>query len=411
MSGMTQAASTKVLDIAPDVSPILDVLEDYSRFIDELFDQPKPHSAFWEGNVGNTAIRSVGRVVYKWRHSLIENQPPLALIVRLSRKLSDIVSDIGQHPRKILERRRSMEPVSRFRELDSTCVRWLIRQPGLSIVEKAGHRRQILAVQRFESVNTLENRVLVDLLKRCRTLAADYLRHHAGRFPNHVWIQATQRFKRICEQFVDSAELACVQSITSLPQPNYVLLHESRYHEVWLAYEQVIRQQTRRQQLWQSRQSVWAEMCLIAIWSSMSLLARKSGSGNCRSTHRCDLWVRDKLEDGGFIDWSSCPTDWKLDSVSRVSVVPAKVLANRFQTIRSGGDFSFVRMKAGGEEEFEDLVAVGLDLPDSNETEQQATVSVSFSKNGSVVSKDVPLDLLKRPDFFDDRLRGWFLDD
>ena len=274
MSGATQANPASDFDIAPDDSLILDALEDYSRFIDELFDQPKSHAAYLERNVGDTAIRSVGRVIYKWRHASKDDQPPLTLIVRLSRRLGGIVSDIGQHPRKILERKRSMEPVNRFRELDSTCVRWLIRQPGLTIVEKAGHRRQILAVQRFESVNTLENRVLVDLLKRCRALATDYLRQFACRFPAHPWIQATQRFKRICEHFVNAPELASVKPLTSIPQPNYVLLHESRYHEIWLAYAQVMRKQQRRQQLWQSRKTVWAELCMLAIWSSMSRLAR-----------------------------------------------------------------------------------------------------------------------------------------
>jgi len=125
-------------ELVPDESPLMDALVSYSRFIDELFDQPRNHAMAMEYSVGKIAVRSVGRVLYKLRHSGAEDQPPLSLIARLSEKLVNIVSEIGNHPRRILQRKRSMEPVNRFRELDSSCVRWLIRQPGISIVEKAG---------------------------------------------------------------------------------------------------------------------------------------------------------------------------------------------------------------------------------------------------------------------------------
>jgi len=396
-------------ELVPDESPLMDALVSYSRFIDELFDQPRNHAMAMEYSVGKIAVRSVGRVLYKLRHSGAEDQPPLSLIARLSEKLVNIVSEIGNHPRRILQRKRSMEPVNRFRELDSSCVRWLIRQPGISIVEKAGHRRQILAVQRYESTNTLENRVFIDLLIRCRKLANDYLRQYGEKFGQHSRVKKTKRFKQVCEKFIGTGDLEGVQALDSLPQPNYVLLHEPRYHEVWLAYQKVMRQQARRKRLWTNRQSIWSEMCTLAIWNGLSLLARNRINGSFEKSHRCDLWIRDEVFDSGFIDWRSCPSDWQISEELKVAVFPAKenIIGKRFAGGPEEADCSIAVISNGNQ--LKSLVNGRFELP-VNDLESHF-VGFRLSSDLSAESLSVPVDLVKNGGFFVDKIQKLVFDE
>lgn len=311
-------------DIAPENSFILDALEQFAQFVDELYDTPHSRPIYWEGNPNRVAIRSVGRILCKWRHAVKPNRPPSALIVRLARRLPAVLSDVAGHPKRILQRRRAMEPLNRLRELDSSCVRWLTKQPGSTLAEKSGHRRAVLAVQRFESVDTLENRVVRDLLRRCGSLAANYLRQYRSQFPNHEWIRMTDDFLKLCRRLESLPHLQEVSGLPSLPKPNYVLLHESRYREIWRSYTEVIRQQRRRQQLWTSRHQAFADMATVAWMNSASRLVSERQSR--KSAHRFELRVRETPLGGSFFDWTSCPPVWNMMRDSAFYVGPAESL-------------------------------------------------------------------------------------
>lgn len=297
-------------DVAPEKSPVLDALEQFAQFADEMVDSEKPNPISWEGNPSRVAVRSVGRVLSKWRHASKPNRPPFALVVRLARDLPSVLTDVAGHPKRILQRRRAMEPINRLRELDSSCVRWLTRQPGNTLAEKSGHRRAVLAVQRYESVDTLENRVVRDLLKRCIALASDYLRQHQSNYPNHDWIRMTDHFRKLCRRLESLPQLQEVSGLPSLPKPNYVLLHESRYKQVWRSYMEVIRQQRRRQQLWTWRHQAFADMVTVAWMSSASRgLADRQVR---KAAHRFDLRIRETPLQGMFFDWAALPPMWNL---------------------------------------------------------------------------------------------------
>ena len=111
------------------------------------------------------------RLSHAWTGDHISlTDPPMALIVRHADTLLRLLTDLGRHPRHILSRTRAMLPVDRVQQLDVASVRWLSRQPGREVYERAGPRQRILAVRRFEDLDTLENRVLRDQIGRasCR---------------------------------------------------------------------------------------------------------------------------------------------------------------------------------------------------------------------------------------------------
>lgn len=402
-------------EAAPDESPILDALEQYAQFIDELYDVKRSRPIFYEENVNRIAIRSVRRVLQDWDRAYNPNRPPSALIVRLSRKLPAVLADVVGQPKRILQRRRAMEPIHRLKELDSTCVRWLTRQPGITLAEKSGHRRAVLAVQRYESVDTLENRVVRDLLQRCTSLAASYLRQHEEKFPSHEWVRMTADFLKLCRRLLALPHMQEVASLPSLPKPNYVLLHESRYKEVWRSYMEVIRQQRRRQQLWRWRHEVFAEMVAVSWMSSASRLMLDR-TARC-AAHRFDLRVRETASRGRFFDWAAFPPVWKMNSRSYFYIGPTEsisVLQPSFaESFDSTEGFSIARwsdleilpsrlkVKFHGEEGIEQSV-----------TEEQATIGLyessdtphAISNHKRIV---VPLRLIEKPEYLDQFIDSW----
>jgi len=297
---------------------VLTALERYSQMLDQLHDEipgdteaPSVDPISWEGNASGLACRKLGRVTSHWRALANPKNPPHDLIVRIARRLPKIIAEIGEGPRKILQRIRSIEPINRLRELDSACIQWLVKQPGRNLIEKTGQRRSLLTIQRFESLDTLENRVFVDFLKRARRQAHSYLQQHGPTFPNHNSIQSTRRLLRLCENLLKQIEFQSIGNLTTVPQPNYVLLHEPRYQQIWWGYLQLVRQSQRRRNLWEYRHAAWSEMCLIALLSSFrkhaEVVARKQAI-------RSDIWINDRTESGIKISQTTQMPLWHVNS-------------------------------------------------------------------------------------------------
>lgn len=395
---------------SPDEDPVLDALEQYSQFVDELFDVSRANRIFYEENTDKLAIRSVRRVIRAWDNAYSPNRPPNSLIVRLSRNLPAILAEVTSQPKKILQRRRSLEPLHRLRELDPACVRWLTQQPGLTIAEKAGQRRSILAVNRFETTNTLENRVTCELMRRCITLSSAYLRQNEEKFPEHDWVVMTRKLLNLCRKLLSISEFQEVSSLASVPKPNYVLLHDERYKEIWRSYLDVIKQQYRRQQLRKYRELAFAEMLTIAWMSSVSRLMTNRNSQ--KEAHRFDLSVRDSAANGHFFEWKRLPPIWQVNSrtffyIGPLQSFPKLPLFARVESQNSEG-FGFVSWNSNT------VLARKISVDFSNKTTDRSHVAVALSdiqstKTHKSITKRllVPLNLISSPAFLDQFIDDW----
>jgi len=422
LSGQSSLGLTDQIDLVPEISPTLDALEEFAQFVDELYDVPKPNAIAWEGNPNRVAIRSVGRLLCKWRHAVKPNRPPSVLIVRLSRKLPNVLSDVSERPKRILQRRRAMEPLNRLRELDSNCVRWLTRQPGITLAEKSGHRRSILAVQRYESVDTLENRVVLDLLRRCTVLASNYLRQHQQRFPNHAWIRMTADFLALCRRLQTLPHLREVSGLPSLPKRNYVLLHESRYQKIWHAYTEVIRQQRRRQQLWTWRHRAFADMAVVALMNSAGRMLKQRDER--KAGHRVDVHLRETPLRGQFFDWGRSPPPlWNLSERSSFFVGPSDCeqpwSSNIHTKLAEDASLAFcVVIRRKSSTKVYGLRAHFADDPNNRSVHAEVradqvllqVIDLSYSTSQRLENDDflVPLAMLGKPHCFDTFVERWF---
>lgn len=234
------------------------------------------------------AMREEGALPLTWME--VENilspkasRPRAGLETRLARDMPPSLSRIFDDVRKLLRRSRRLVDVSQVRQLDSGCLRWLIRQPGRCVAEKAGPRQQVMGIIREDDYNTLENRVLKDFLLRVRTLTDCWLDdYRAPEFQEAPSVKAVAHLNSLCVQGLALDALRQVTSLTELPAPNFVLQQDNRYARLWRAYHLVIRWTRMLENLWCKRERLEKEL---------GVFARLAGR-LARNHHLSELWVR-----------------------------------------------------------------------------------------------------------------------
>ena len=194
--------------------------------------------------------------------------PPMALIVRHADKFASLVRDLVRKPRHLLRRQRELTSVDRVQQLDVSCVRWLSRQPGTTVYERAGPRQKIMAVQRYESVDTLENRVLRDFVIRTSREASRYTKMYERLNKTGRW-NLVRRYGRRCHHAVSELGELNVSRLTPPVVPNFVLLQDVRYRFLWRAYLELIRRQDEEDECWRWQHRLWLDYCRLVIHLSL----------------------------------------------------------------------------------------------------------------------------------------------
>ena len=190
------------------------------------------------------------------RMTLERGGPPENILTDVARHHSHTLEALAGNMRKVLMRVREMTALERVRQLDAHCLRWLVRRPGYSAAEKAGARQEILGVVRKENYDTLENRVLVDFLGRCRAQAAIYLRRYGAKWPAHATVANVRRLQNLCTAMLEAPECRNVRRLQEFPVPNHVLQQDRLYSRVWIEYCRFARQDDVAERLWNRREEV-----------------------------------------------------------------------------------------------------------------------------------------------------------
>jgi len=405
----------------PEEFAFLDGLERFSQLLDELHDAPIPSALAWEGDVSGIGYRSLKRLLLAWRDIAQDKGPPTDLIVRIAKRLSKIVEEISRSPRKILKRQRVMTPINRMREMDVACAQWLTRQPGRTLLEKTGPKRSLLAVQRFESTDTLENRVFKRVLQRSVKQARHYLRLYEVAYPDHEYIHRVKTFLRLCCQVLIQPNFQEVSELSGLVKPNYALLHEPRYHQVWWAYEQLVRQQARRRQLWTCRHEAWSEMCHIALLGSLAF-----GNLNIRpSAHekafRHDVLIDERMTNGRRIPKKNWSPNWAEQRGALTAVCFGFELRQFVEKL--SGERESVSVIVASRPAAAAPISFGILSPDitiealwdagSNKETEQFNLDILWHddatnpKTPTRQQISIPVNLTTCPSFFDDHLGRW----
>lgn len=184
-------------------------------------------------------------------------------IFRIVSHTKDAVIGILEHTRNKILREHAMLPIHSAREVDSSSVQWLSRQPGRTLREKLSGKPYIKAVNRRASVDTAENRLFKAFLCRLEVILMgrqDVL--PVGR-------------EGICEELLVTiqrwlrSENACeIGEWENLP-PNNTLLQDKRYRKIWDGWIQI---QNIDEFITEDSKRVQRDFLNVIYWNTLSLL-------------------------------------------------------------------------------------------------------------------------------------------
>jgi len=277
-----------------EYSRIRDQIDTHIELINDLADRERSKKFYWEGDTEGLAIRSVRRVTSHWNRSAGRDQARIALIVKLARDISGTLRKVCDHPRVVLRRTREFQKLAKIQEVDPACLRWLAKQPGRDVYERAGARQELLGVVRKEDTDTLENRVVKDLLYRARIECANYVAIHRE-FSSHDRVRTVSSFRNQIIDWERTSDIHHAKRIIGAVQPNYVLLHEAKYRKLWEAYQLLLSQQKQKDDIWKWRDRTFSESCEIGCLSVLQRFSRSS------MFSRSDVAIHSEAVTGRFI--------------------------------------------------------------------------------------------------------------
>ncbi|MFN3259903.1 MAG: DUF2357 domain-containing protein [Pikeienuella sp.] len=223
-----------------------------------------------------------------------ERLPHMHLIVKQARALKHVIDALERAPRRVLRRTHRMLPVARVQEIDRRSMVWSARQPGETLAERAGDAQRLLAVAREESFDTLENRVL----RAYAELGAAHARDYAARNRRR---KASERGRRVAEFGLRLAGLARdlaakgVRKAEADVAPNFVLLEDARYREIWSAWRDLLGNDSKEDDLWRWQARSWEEFAALAVIVALLTLpgARLLAAAPVRFREEQDrgLWI------------------------------------------------------------------------------------------------------------------------
>lgn len=221
-----------------------------------------------------------------------DDEPPQQLVSVIANQHLPLIEGLISSMRKILHRKRDMVPIYAVQQVDAHCLRWLARQPGHQAQEKAGSRQKLMALVREETRNTLENRVLKDFVYRVEIMAHRYLQQYESRYPTSSRVKEVKRLRSCLINALKLPEIQSLPTIKALVQPNYVLLHDARYSELWKLYRLALAHTRMSEIVWPKRHRLFAEIFLVWVITRLNL--------EYKSFYELSYWIKEMPTNGCF---------------------------------------------------------------------------------------------------------------
>lgn len=205
-----------------------------------------------------------GRLREAWKRAEDEADPKMAEIVRQARQIQPVLRDLEKRIRRVLRRHRELTPLDRVQEMDRASMVWLSRQPGRNIPERAGASQRILATVRHEDFDTLENRVLHAYTRLATDVAREWIREHP-RAKSSARYEQVDEFRKSCRIVVRMlADLDVMVAPASIT-PNYVLMQDRGYREVYNNWLRLLLRRKIEDDLWAWQAETWTDFAVLAI--------------------------------------------------------------------------------------------------------------------------------------------------
>ena len=230
-----------------------------------------------------------------------DNEPPETVITRIAQRHFHTLDAVLTSIRKQLRRERELTRLSNIQQLDNQCLVWMTRQPGTTAVQKAGIRQKLMAVVRRESYDILENRVLKAVFSLCASYAHHYLGKYGKEFADTERLRMVQRLYTLAKGALCREELEKVPKQHGIPQPNYVLMHDRNYSQIWRIYLDLLRQTELMEQAWRKRHQLFRQQLLF----SLAVAIRFEFEAKNVVFDTPFYWFASELRNGGFLRHTS----------------------------------------------------------------------------------------------------------
>ena len=256
-----------------------------------------------------------------------DNEPPYDPIVEIAEESWDTVDRLLTYPRRILRRERKKVHLAKLEEIDEGCMRWMVRQPGRNLAERAGSDQSLLGIVRKDNFDTFENRVLREFCHKATTESYYYNQRHSS-FSQSTRRTMVRRYGRILREKESVSEIRLASRLKYLMEPNFVLQFDRNYRKIWIWFIMLIRQEEQidKAKLWRGR--LWADHC--RLMTTMILDEQTQFSVSPYPGPR--MWLRKEQDDGMWMGQWGSPVfqDEKTKKIAQV-VTPECVPNYKFQ--------------------------------------------------------------------------------
>lgn len=206
-----------------------------------------------------------------WRNAEEEDEPRISEIVIQASRMRPLLRDLEKKIRKMLRREREKIPLDRVQEMDRASMRWLSKQPGHTLAEKAGSDQRILAIVRNENFDTLENRVLHAYLRLAERESSEWLAEHK-RAKETKRYKSVEKLKKVTKVFSSELKRRGVGISDANITANYVLAQDKNYKEVHQSWLRLLQKNMILDDLWSWQAEIWTDFCALAITLSLNEL-------------------------------------------------------------------------------------------------------------------------------------------
>lgn len=247
--------------------------------------------------------RSWHTVLSVWSGRDTKGSPPMRLIVRLANNsyLKTALEHCSRLPRRMLQRVRASQKLEKIQELDAACIRDYARRQGATVREKAGHRRELLAVVRTDTADTHENRVLCWVLEKLGELSREYIHEFENFIGNPKHRDVKRMLQKACLLRAGPEVFGVrINLLTHPASRNYPLQYDLHYRTIYAAYHEILKRKKEVDDAWTWFRVTWSETARQVVYAVLQDLATGGYTSSCyyRSEAMNGRWLASPFAPG-----------------------------------------------------------------------------------------------------------------
>ncbi len=232
-----------------------------------------------------------------WNNKKLEDEDPDGNLLKShAERLRHILEELSVKPRVALRTEHRLLKLQSVRRTDGKTVRWLATRPGRTTAERAGFRQRIKAPKRYDTRNTLENRVLRAFAALTVRVAKSWLDRSENANLQMLIRSHMHRAQRVEKMLRDFNVPEAIYPV----QPNFQLRFDPRYREILKAWRQLLERAKIEEDAWMWQHRTF--MNLLEVRAAMKLQEKVKKKGGGILAHAPAVREADSPDQGRFLE-------------------------------------------------------------------------------------------------------------